>query len=125
MRCLSTFEFLINIQKVKEKMEKAPPDECEKILNRVLEAERVEGYVVLNKTGLKETKQIENSIALQYASNFWDVTEMAQSFVRDLDPSNELLYYRIETKTNEFLVVLYDDEIIVTNQLLKSKGKKG
>lgn len=90
--------------------------ECDKVLNRILEADRVQGYVIIDENGLKSNEKIENTTALQYAQLYGDIANVAQSLVRDLDPTSELIYFRVQTKHNEVLAALTDEEIILVVQ---------
>lgn len=97
-------------------IEEEEADECQQILNRILEVDSVQGYVVFNEMGLQENKHIENTTALQYSTLFWEVTKLGENVVRDLDPSNKLLYFRIKTKRNEILAALANDDVILVAQ---------
>lgn len=92
--------------------------ETEQCLERILNSAGVQGYVIADEMGLKQTKNIENTTALQYSALFWDVTMQVKSLVRDLDPTNELLFFRINTKRNEALTTLANDELIIVVQKL-------
>lgn len=89
---------------------------CEVVLQRILEVNRVQGYVIIDGNGLRANEKIENTTALQYAHLYGEIANVAQSLVRDLDPTSELVYFRIQTKHNEVLASITDDEITMVVQ---------
>lgn len=97
-------------------MEEQKLSGCDEILHRILEVDRVQGYVIINEIGLKSHEKVENTTALQYSQLYREITNMAQSLVRDLDPANELMYFRVQTKKNEVLAALADDEVTLVIQ---------
>lgn len=101
-------------------MDDQPKDDIEECLERIQNSTGVQGYVIADEMGLKQTKNIENTIALQYASLFWEISKIANSTVRDLNPTNELLYFRVNTTKNEAMAALANDELIIAVQRLTS-----
>ena len=90
--------------------------EYEIVLHRILEAERVQGYVIIDEQGLQANEKIENTTALQYAHLYREISNMAQSLARDINPNNELVFLRVQTKKNEVLAAIADEEIFLVIQ---------
>ena len=44
------------------------------------------------------------------------LTSKARNIIRDLDPSNDLLFLRIKTKTNEFMVAPSSNNMLISVQ---------
>lgn len=97
-------------------MEKSQPEAFEQVLERILNVNRVEGYVIIDEHGLKASERMESSTALQYAHYFSEVASNAKSLIRELDPTNELVYFRVKTKEKEVLAAVAGDEIYMIIQ---------
>jgi dynein light chain roadblock-type len=47
---------------------------------------------------------LDNSTSVQYAGLIQQLADKARSVVRDLDPSNDLMFLRMRTKKHEIMV---------------------
>ena len=54
--------------------------------------------------GIPIRTTLDNSTTVQYAGQIHQVTQKAQSTVRDLDPQNELTFLRLRSRKNEIMV---------------------
>lgn len=96
--------------------------EVEDTLNRIKTHKTVLGYLIVNSEGGivrgafkddEENKNIANSVPL--------LTTKARSVVRDLDPTNDLVFMRIQTKFNEIMVAPDDEFSLI---VIQTKGEK-
>lgn len=55
-------------------------------------------------SGIPIRTTLDNSTAVQYAGLLRNLTMMARSTVRDIDPQNDLTFLRIRSKKHEVLV---------------------
>lgn len=67
-------------------------------------------------SGIPIRTTLDNSTAIQYAGLFRQLTVMARSTVRDIDPQNDLLVLRVRSKKHEILVA--PGEFVVVTFLL-------
>ncbi|XP_041652706.1 dynein light chain roadblock-type 2-like [Cheilinus undulatus] len=86
-------------------------------LKRIESNEDVIGTVVVNAEGIPIRSTLDSSTTTRrYAEPLQQLSMMARSTVRDLDPQNDLSFLRIRTKDNEILVAMEDDFMLVTIQ---------
>jgi len=75
----------------------------------------VQGFVIAGKERVDEAgekhyeihrkgQQLSKDLAQKYADRFSELTSLARGVCRDLDPQNELQYFRIKAKKQEILV---------------------
>jgi hypothetical protein len=62
--------------------------------------ENGENHYEIHRKGQAMPKEV----AQKYADRFSELTGLARAVVRDLDPQNELLFFRIKAKKQEILV---------------------
>lgn len=55
-------------------------------------------------TGIPIKSTLDNSTSVQYAGLIQQLADKARSVVRDLDPSNDLMFLRMRTKKHEIMV---------------------
>ena len=79
-------------------------EEVEETLKRINSHAGVMGLVVLNPEGLAIRSTLDNTTTQLYAQYYQQLTVMAQSAIRDLDPLNSLKFLRIRTKKHEVMV---------------------
>lgn len=58
--------------------------------------------IILKGIPIKST--LDNSTSVQYAGLIQQLADKARSVVRDLDPSNDLMFLRMRTKKHEIMV---------------------
>ncbi|XP_034540846.1 dynein light chain roadblock-type 2-like [Notolabrus celidotus] len=90
--------------------------EVEETLKRIENHKGVIGTIVVNAEGIPIRTTLDNSTTLRYASLLGQLSTMAQSTVRDIDPQNDLTFLRIRTKEHEILVALEDDFLLIAIQ---------
>jgi len=54
--------------------------------------------------GIPIKSTLDNSTSVQYAGLIQQLADKARSVVRDLDPSNDLMFLRMRTKKHEIMV---------------------
>lgn len=57
-----------------------------------------------NFLGIPIKSTLDNSTSVQYAGLIQQLADKARSVVRDLDPSNDLMFLRMRTKKHEIMV---------------------
>lgn len=55
-------------------------------------------------SGIPIKSTLDNSTSVQYAGLIQQLADKARSVVRDLDPSNDLMFLRMRTKKHEIMV---------------------
>jgi dynein light chain roadblock-type len=58
----------------------------------------------LNSLGIPVRTNLDASLTQQYAALIKSLADKARSTVRDIDPTNELVFFRMRTKKHEILV---------------------
>lgn len=89
-------------------------------LTRIRSHRSVQGIVVVNKEGkmvntfyAQEKKEECDSIIKSVPQ----LCSKARSLVRDIDPTNDLTFFRIKSKTNEILVAPGKDFMLIVVQV--------
>ncbi|XP_074534583.1 dynein light chain roadblock-type 2-like [Halichoeres trimaculatus] len=90
--------------------------EVEETLKRIENHKGVIGTIVVNADGIPIRSTLDNSTTLRYAALFRQLSMMAQSTVREIDPQNDLTFLRIRTKEHEILASLEDDFLLIAIQ---------
>ncbi|XP_017784071.1 PREDICTED: dynein light chain roadblock-type 2-like [Nicrophorus vespilloides] len=78
--------------------------------------EGVVGIIVINSEGIPIKSTLDNTITVQYAGLISSLAEKSRSVVRDLDPSNDLLFIRIRSKKHEIMVAPDKEFILLVVQ---------
>mmetsp|Transcript_16716 Transcript_16716/g.29593 ORF Transcript_16716/g.29593 Transcript_16716/m.29593 type:complete len:121 (+) Transcript_16716:167-529(+) len=89
--------------------------DAETTIERIQAREGVAAFVICGAEKADETgekhyeihrkgQSMSNDQAQRYADRFSKLTSLARSVTRDLDPQNELLYFRIKAKKQEILI---------------------
>ncbi|XP_050532785.1 dynein light chain roadblock-type 2-like [Daktulosphaira vitifoliae] len=86
--------------------------EIEDTLKRIQSHRGVIGTIVVNSEGIAIKSTLDNTTSVQYAGLIQQLTDKARSVVRDLDPSNDLMFLRMRTKKHE-IIVAPDKEFIM------------
>ncbi|CAM4861925.1 unnamed protein product [Rotaria socialis] len=78
--------------------------EVDDTLKRIQEHKGVQGYLIINSDGIPIRSSLDASVTQQYAALIKSLSDKARSTIREMDPSNELLFFRMRTKKHEILV---------------------
>ncbi|CAF1591081.1 unnamed protein product [Rotaria magnacalcarata] len=78
--------------------------EVDDTLKRIQEHKGVQGYLIINSDGIPIRSNLDASLTQQYAALIKSLSDKARSTIREMDPSNELLFFRMRTKKHEILV---------------------
>ena len=54
--------------------------------------------------GIPIRSSLDSSLTQQYAALIKSLSDKARSAIRDIDPTNELVFFRMRTKKHEILV---------------------
>ncbi|XP_030282798.1 dynein light chain roadblock-type 2 [Sparus aurata] len=90
--------------------------EVDDTLKRIEAQKGVIGTIVVNADGIPIRTTLDNSTAVQYAGLLRNLTMMARSTVRDIDPQNDLTFLRIRSKKHEVLVAPENDFLLIVIQ---------
>ncbi|XP_068459255.1 dynein light chain roadblock-type 2 [Clinocottus analis] len=90
--------------------------EVEETLKRIEAHKGVIGTIVVNAEGIPIRTTLDNSTTIQYAGLFRQLTMMARSTVRDIDPQNDLIFLRVRSKKHEFLIAPENDFLLIVIQ---------
>lgn len=97
-------------------MDPPPQGEVENILQRITSHPGVLGLVVINPQGLAIKTTMDNATTQLYANNFKNLTSMARSSVRDLDPLDDLKFLRVRSRKYEIMVAPSGDYSLIVIQ---------
>ncbi|CAF3738998.1 unnamed protein product [Rotaria magnacalcarata] len=92
--------------------------EVDDTLKRIQEHKGVQGYLIINSDGIPIRSNLDASLTQQYAALIKSLSDKARSTIREMDPSNELLFFRMRTKKHEILVAPDDEMSYVVKQPL-------
>ncbi|KAG8179342.1 hypothetical protein JTE90_007615 [Oedothorax gibbosus] len=101
-------------------------NEAEEIYQRLVRKKSVVGVMVFNESGIRTS--MDNATTAEMANSLVPLSDLARKTVKDLDPGNELLFFRIRTSKNEMMmgvdeghlyIVLQDARFIRTQNLQK------
>ncbi|XP_025413602.1 dynein light chain roadblock-type 2 [Sipha flava] len=90
--------------------------EVEDTLKRIQSHRGVIGTIVVNSEGIPIKSTLDNSTSVQYAGLIQQLADKARSVVRDLDPSNDLMFLRMRTKKHEIMVAPDKEFIMIVIQ---------
>ncbi|XP_050429229.1 dynein light chain roadblock-type 2-like [Adelges cooleyi] len=90
--------------------------EVEDTLKRIQSHRGVIGTIVVNGDGIPIKSTLDNTTSVQYAGLIQQLADKARSVVRDLDPSNDLMFLRMRTKKHEIMVAPDKDFIMIVIQ---------
>lgn len=91
-------------------------EKVDKIVERISSHKNVEGVIVCDKDGSAIQTTLDNTNTVLYAEGVRNAANIANSMVRDVDPSNELLYIRIGSKRLEMLAKLDPEYLAIVIQ---------
>jgi dynein light chain roadblock-type len=94
--------------------------EVDDTLKRIEEHKGVQGYIIINNDGKIKNRilneifdiflgipirsNLDTSLTQQYAALVKSLSDKARSTIREVDPTNELVFFRMRTKKNEILI---------------------
>ena len=97
--------------------------EVEERITRIKNHKNVRGLLIVDEDGkfLRSTMSSNNNDTMpkQYAKKVTELAKKARSVVRDIDPMNDLTFFRVRSKRQEilvapdknlFLIVIQDQE---------------
>ncbi|XP_050420895.1 dynein light chain roadblock-type 2-like isoform X2 [Adelges cooleyi] len=90
--------------------------EVEETLKRIQSHRGVIGTIVVNNEGTPIKSTLDNATTIQYAGLIQQLIDKSKSVVRDLDPSNDLMFLRMRTKKHEIMVSPDKDFIMIVIQ---------
>ncbi|CAF3909974.1 unnamed protein product, partial [Rotaria sp. Silwood1] len=61
-------------------------------------------YIIILNIGITIRSSLDTSLTQQYAALIKSLSDKGRSTIREIDPTNELLFFRIRTKKYEILV---------------------
>uniref|UniRef100_A0A7S0Z536 Roadblock/LAMTOR2 domain-containing protein n=2 Tax=Hemiselmis TaxID=77924 RepID=A0A7S0Z536_9CRYP len=85
--------------------------EIEESLKRITSHSGVMGVAVLDDAGKLARYSLPQELAEKYGEQVWLLQNIARTAVRDVDPQNDLTYFRIDTKRFEILVAPFWGEV--------------
>jgi len=98
-------------------------------MRRIIKHVGVQDVIITNKEAKLIYHDSKTSMsakdAQKYASNLTQLTSQARSVVRDLDPQNDLSFFRIRSKNHEIMVAPDKDFtlMVVQNPSASEDGK--
>ena len=82
--------------------------EVEERIGRIKNHKGVKGLLIVDENGkfLRSTMPSNNNVTApkQYAQKVTELAKKARSVVRDIDPTNDLTFFRVRSKRQEILV---------------------
>ncbi|XP_069018218.1 dynein light chain roadblock-type 2-like [Embiotoca jacksoni] len=90
--------------------------EVEDFLKRIETHKGVIGTIIVNADGIPIRTTLDNSTTVQYAGLLRNLSMMARSAVRDIDPQNDLTFIRIRSKKHEILVTPENNFLLIVIQ---------
>ncbi|XP_066138632.1 dynein light chain roadblock-type 2 [Euwallacea fornicatus] len=91
-------------------------NEVEETMKRIQSHKGVVGTIVVNSEGIPIKTTLDNTTTVQYAGLISSLADKARSVVRDLDPSNDLMFLRIRSKKHEIMVAPDKEFILIVVQ---------
>ncbi|CAI8016203.1 Dynein light chain roadblock-type 2 [Geodia barretti] len=90
--------------------------EVEESLKRIQSHPGVVGVVIVNQDGIPIRTTMDNATTVQYAGLLHSLAAKTKTTVRDLDPSNELMFLRIRTNKHEIMVAPDKEYLLIVIQ---------
>ncbi|KFV06691.1 Dynein light chain roadblock-type 2, partial [Pterocles gutturalis] len=66
--------------------------------------------------GIPVRTNLDHPTTVQYAYHFQQLIMQARSAVRDIDPQNDLTFFRIRTKKHEIMIALENEYLLIIIQ---------
>jgi dynein light chain roadblock-type len=90
--------------------------DVEETLKRIQSHKGVLGVIIINSEGIPIKTTMDNAQTVQYAALIGQLTDKTRSTVRDLDPTNELTFFRIRSKKHEIMVAPDKEYMLIVIQ---------
>ncbi|XP_042346215.1 dynein light chain roadblock-type 2-like [Plectropomus leopardus] len=90
----------------------------EETLKRIEAHKDVIGTIIVSAEGIPIRTTLDNATAVQYGGLLRNLTMMARSAVRDIDPQNDLTFVRVRSKKHEIMVGLESNFLLIVIQKL-------
>uniref|UniRef100_A0A3Q1GYC3 Dynein light chain roadblock-type 2 n=1 Tax=Acanthochromis polyacanthus TaxID=80966 RepID=A0A3Q1GYC3_9TELE len=87
--------------------------QVEETLTRIESSKGVIGTILVNAEGIPLRTTLDNSTTVQYAELLSQLSTLARTTVRDIDPQNDLTFLRIRSKKHEIMVALGEHVILL------------
>ena len=101
------------------KIDLLPTEEA--TLKRLLTHPTVEGIILANEEGQLQFSSLDNNVTFFITSKLLSFADMARSIIRDMDPTDNLLTFRLRTQQKEMMVVAPQDAMqIIAIQKINS-----
>jgi dynein light chain roadblock-type len=70
--------------------------------------------IFINPTGIPIKSTLDNATTVQYAGLVSQLADKARSVVRELDPTNDMTFFRLRSKKHEvFFVIFFKNGLVV------------
>ena len=126
---LPSFALMCVFAKVKSKLLKAvffsrhqrsSPD-VEATLNRIKSLNGVLGVIVVNNDGIAIRSTLDNSTTQMYLLHCRHLISLARHTIRDIDPTDDLRFFRVRSKKNELVIAPDQGYTIIALQSCSAK----
>ena len=100
--------------------------EVEERIGRIKNHKGVKGLLIVDENGkfLRSTMTNNNDTApKQYAQKVTELAKKARSVVRDIDPTNDLTFFRVRSKRQEILVAPDKNLFLIVIQTPYEEGE--
>ncbi|GFX05382.1 robl_LC7 domain-containing protein [Trichonephila clavipes] len=95
-------------------------NEAEEIYQRLIRKKSVLGVMVFNENGahvkLRIRTSMDNVTTTEMVNALVPLNDLARKTVKDLDPDNELLFFRIRTNKNEIMIGVDEGHLYIVIQ---------
>lgn len=92
----------------------------ETIIKRLLTNPSVDGIIMTNAHGQLQYTTLDNNVTFLISSKLLFLANKAREIVRDFDPADNLITFRLRTRTKEMMVVTPDEGMhVIAIQKLK------
>lgn len=81
----------------------------EATLKRILSNRSVEGVIVTNGERQLQYTSLDHNVTFSIASKLFSFGDIARLTIRDIDPEDDLLTFRIRTREKEMMVIMPND----------------
>lgn len=97
----------------------------ETIVKRLLTNPSVDGIIMTNEQGQLQYTTMDNNITFLISSKLLFLANKAREVVRDFDPADNLITFRLRTRSKEMMVVTPDEgmQIIAIQKIQPSVTK--
>ncbi|KAF8783046.1 dynein light chain roadblock-type 2-like isoform X1 [Argiope bruennichi] len=89
-------------------------NEAEEIYQRLIRKKSVLGVMVFNENGIRTS--MDNATTTEMTNALVPLNDLARKTVKDLDPDNDLLFFRIRTSKNEMMIGVDEGHLYIVIQ---------